>query len=334
MIANMKRGDFITLLGGAAMAWPVAARAQQPDRVRRIAFLHGLAESDPEAQARIGAFREGLAALGWIEGRNISVDHRFAAGDPTRAQAIVAEVVGLVPDLIVGSSTVVIASLKSATISIPVVFNVVNDPVGQGLIASLAHPGGNITGFTYIEFEIIGKWLELLKEVAPGTDWAALIFNPETVPFWARFLRSFEAGPRSIAVELAAAPVRNDAEIEAALAALASRPGAGLIVAGDPFTNTHRALIMALAERHRLPAVYSFRQFVTEGALMAYGPDTLDVVRRSASYVNRILKGENPADLPAQAPVKYELTINVKTARALGLEVPPTLLARADEVIE
>jgi putative ABC transport system substrate-binding protein len=331
----MKRREFIALLGGTTIvAWPLAARAQQRERMRRIAFLHGLAESDPEAQARIGAFREGLVALGWIEGHNISIDHRFAAGDPARAQAIVVEVVGLAPDLIVGNSTLIIASLKSATTSIPVVFAVVNDPVGQGLIANLARPGGNITGFTYMEFEIIGKWLELLKEVAPGTDRVAVIFNPETVPFYVPFLRAFEAGPRSIALELAAAPVHNDAEIEAALSALASRPGAGLIVAGDPFMNTHRALIMALAERHRLPAVYGFRQFVTEGALMAYGPDTLDIVRRSASYADRILKGEKPAVLPVQAPVKYELAINVKTAKALGLEVPPTLLARANEVIE
>jgi len=329
----IRRREFITLVGGTA-AWPLAARAQRNERVRRIAFLHGLADSDLEAIARIGAFREGLAALGWIEGRNISIDHRFAAGDPTRVQAIVAEVVSLAPDLIVGSSTIVIASLKSATTSIPVVFAVVNDPVGQGLIASLARPGGNITGFTYVEFEIIGKWLELLKEAAPDMDRAALIFDPETAPFYADFLRTFEAAPRSIAVKLAAAPVRNDAEIEAAVAALASRPGAGMIAAGGAFINTHRALIMALAERHRLPAVYGFRQFVIEGALMSYGPDSLDIVRRSASYVDRVLKGEKPADLPAQAPIKYELAINMKTARALGLTVPPMLLARADEVIE
>jgi putative ABC transport system substrate-binding protein len=330
----MRRREFITLLGGAAAAWPLATRAQQSGRMRRIAFLHGLAASDPEDQARTAALQEGLAALGWIEGRNISIDHRFASGDPGKAHAIVTEAVAAAPDLIIGQSTPVVAALKQATSTIPIVFAILNDPVGQGLIASLARPGGNITGFTFIDFPITGKWLDLLKGVAPAVDRAALIFNPETAPYYPAYLRSFEAIPRSIAVELAASPARNEVEIEAAIVNLARRPGAGLIAAPDPFTTTHRQLLMNLAEQYRLPAVYGLRQFVTEGALRSYGPDTLDIVRRSASYVDRIFKGEKPADLPAQAPVKFELSINLKTAKKLGLEVPLHLQQLADELIE
>jgi putative ABC transport system substrate-binding protein len=330
----MRRREFITLVGGVAATWPLAVRAQQGGRMRRIAFLHGLAESDPEDQARIAAFQQGLADLGWIEGRNISVDHRFASGDPGQAQAIVAKTVAAAPDLIIGQSTPVVAALKQATSTIPIVFAVLNDPVGQGLIASLAQPGGNITGFTFIDFPITGKWLELLKGVAPGVDRAALIFNPETAPYYPAYLRSFEAIPRSVAVELVPSPIHNEVEIEAAIANLARRPGGGVIAAPDPFTTTHRRLLMSLAEQYRLPAVYGFRQFVTEGALLSYGPDTLDILRRSASYVDRILKGEKPADLPAQAPVKFELSINLKTAKKLGFEVPLHLQQLADEVIE
>ena len=329
----MRRREFLTLLGSAA-TWPLPVRAQQVGRMRRLVFLHGLAESDPEDQARIAALQEGLAALGWIKGRDISIEHRFASGDPEQAQAIVAQTVAAAPDVIIGQSTPVVAALKQATSTIPIVFAVLNDPVGQGLIASLARPGGNITGFTFIDFPITGKWLGLLKEVAPAVGRAALIFNPETAPYYPAYLRSFEATPRSIAIELAATPVRNEAEIEAAVANLARRPGGGLIAAPDPFTTTHRRLLMRLAEQYRLPAVYGFRQFVTEGALLSYGPDTLDIVRRSASYVDRILKGENPADLPAQAPVKFELSINLKTAKKLGLEVPLHLQQLADEIIE
>jgi putative ABC transport system substrate-binding protein len=331
---TLRRRDFLTLLGGAAAAWPLAARAQQGGQTRRIVFVHGLAESDPEDRARVSALQQGLAALGWIAGRNISIEHRFASGDPAQAQAIVAETVANAPDLIIGQSTPVVAALKRATSTIPIVFAVLNDPVGQGLIANLARPGGNITGFTFIDFPITGKWLELLKEVAPRVDRAALIFNPETAPYYPAYLRSFESIPRSIAVELAATPVRNEAEIEAAIDSLARRPGAGLIAAPDPFTATHRRLLMSLAEQYHLPAVYGFRQFVTEGGLLSYGPDAVDIVRRSASYVDRILKGEKPADLPAQAPVKYELCINLKTAKNLGLEVPFQLQQLADEVIE
>jgi putative ABC transport system substrate-binding protein len=329
----MRRRDFITLLGGAA-AWPLVARAQQSERVRRVAFLHGLPEGDPEARARVTAFRQELETLGWKEGRNIEIVHRFSGADVARIQAYVTELVSATPDLIVASSTPVITALKQATSTIPIVFALLNDPVGQGIVASLARPGGNITGFTYIDFPLIGKWLELLKEIAPGVRRMTFMFSPPTAPWVPLFLRELGAAPASLAVELSETPVHDEAEIKAAITAFAREPGGGLIISPDPFMNTHRGLVMALAKQYRLPAIHGFRQHVTDGALMSYGPDTADIVRRSASYVDRILKGEKPADLPVQAPTKFELAINVKTAKALGLEVPPTLLARADDVIE
>jgi putative tryptophan/tyrosine transport system substrate-binding protein len=330
----MKRREFITLLGGAAAAWPVAARAQQPERMRRIVFLHGIAENDPEAQARVVAFRQGLEALGWVENRNIQVAHRFSGGDFVQMQTHTTELVDSSPDLIVASSSPVIAALKQATRTIPIVFSVVNDPLGQGFVANKARPGANITGFTFVEFPMIGKWLELLKEIAPDVKRITLLFNSQTAAYYPFFLREFGASAGSLAAEISATPVRDGAEIEAAAGALAREPGGGLIAGPDPFLNAHRGVVMAVSKRHRLPAIFGFRRYVTEGALMSYGPDTLDIVRRSASYVDRILKGEKPGDLPVQAPTKYELVINLKTAKALGLEVPPTLLARADEVIE
>jgi putative ABC transport system substrate-binding protein len=249
-------------------------------------------------------------------------------------QAYTSEIVSSAPDLILASSTPVLAALKQATRTIPIVFSVVNDPLGQGFIASLGRPGGNITGFTFVEFALIGKWLEMLKEIAPGVRRMMLMFNPQTAPYYPVFLHEFGQAPAALAVELAAKPVHNEAEVETAVIALAHEPGGGLIVAPDPFINTHRGLIMALAGQHRLPAIYSFRQYVTEGALMSYGPDTADIVRRSASYVDRILKGETPADLPVQAPTKYQLVINLKTAKTLGLTVPLIMQMTADEVIE
>src|SRR6516164_2622948 len=332
MTVTIGRRELLAALGGAAAAWPLVADAQG-ERVRRIVLLHALAENDPEVQTRVIAFRQGLEALGWTQ-RNIQVEHRFSAGDFTRMQAYTVEVVSSAPDLIVGSSTPVLAALKQATHSIPIVFAVLNDPVGQGFVASMARPGGNITGFTFIDFALIGKWLEMLKEIAPDVRRMTLMFNPDSAPFYPVFLRQFGAAPASLAVELSASPVHNEAEIEATITAFARESRGGLIPAPDAFINTRRHLIMALAERHRLPAIYSFRRFVTEGALMSYGPDAADIVRRSTSYVDRILKGDRPTALPVQAPTKYELVINLKTARALGLEVPPTLLARADEVIE
>ena len=330
---DRKRREFITLLGVAA-AWPLAARAQQPTGARRIAFLHPYAEGDPEVLTRVNAFREGLEALGWTENRNIRIEHRYSGGDLGRIRAYAQELVRSAPDLIVGSGTPITAALKEATSTIPIVFNLVNDPIGQGFVASLSRPGGNITGFTFIDFPLIGKWLEMIKEIAPGVRHIALIFNPDTTPFYPAFLQELEAANKSLAVELSASPVHDEAEAEAAITALAREPGGGLIAAPDAFINNHRRAIMTLTERRRLPAIYGFRQFATEGALISYGPDSADIVRRSAGYVDRILKGEKPADLPVQAPTKYELVINLKTAKAIGLEVPLHLQQLANEVIE
>jgi putative ABC transport system substrate-binding protein len=327
------RRDFITLLGGGA-TWPFAVSAQQPKPMRRVVFLHALAENDPEVLARVAAFQQGLEALGWAENHNIRIEHRYSGGDFARIDAYTAEIVSSVPDMVVATSTPIIIALKQATGTIPIVFSVLNDPVGQGFVASLSHPGGNITGFTFIDFPLIGKWLELLKEIAPDTRRIAFVFNPQSTPFYPRFLREFGAAPASLAVELSPIQLRDETEIEAVITALAREPGGGLILAPDIYLNTHRQLIMALAARLRLPAIFGFRQFVREGALISYGPDTTDIVRRTASYVDRILKGEKPANLPVQAPTKYELVINLKTAKALGLSVPDTVLARADEVIE
>ena len=329
---RLKRRDFITLLG--ATAWPLAARAQQPTGVRRIAFLHPYAEGDPEVLTRVIAFREGLEVLGWTENRNIRIEHRYSGGDLGRIRAYATELVRSAPDLIVGSGTPITAALKQATSTIPIVFNVVNDPVGQGFVASLSRPGGNITGFTFIDFPLIGKWLEMIKEIAPSVSRVTLMFNPDTTPFYPAFLRELGAAPQTLAVELSASPVHDEAEVGAAMTEFTREPGGGLIAAPDAFINNHRRAIIALTEQHRLPAIYGFREFVREGALISYGPDTADIVRRSAAYVDDILKGDKPANLPVQAPTKYELVINLNTAKALGLDVPLQLQQLADEVIE
>ena len=303
--------------------------------MRRIGLLAGSTEEhDPQSQVRIMAFRDGLEALGWIEGRNIRIDYRFAGGDENRIQTYVAELVNLAPDLIVANNSPVVAALKRATHTIPIVFAIVSDPVGQGFVASVAHPAGNITGFSFIEFEMVGKWMELLKEIAPSIRRTTLLFNPVTASYYPSFLRQLEAVSTTLATELVAAPVEDKADIESAMAAVAREPIGGLITGSDPFIFSNRALVMNLAARYQLPAIYQFRAFVAEGGLMSYGPDPNDIVRRSASYVDRILKGAKPADLPVQQPTKFELAINLKTANALGLTVPSTLLARADEVIE
>jgi putative tryptophan/tyrosine transport system substrate-binding protein len=330
----MRRREFITLLGSAAVSWPLPLRAQQSSQIPRIGLIIGTEENDPASQVRITAFREGLAALGWTEGRNIRIDYRFGGADADRIRNLVAELVRSNPDLIVGHTTPVTAALKQATNIIPVVFVTVNDPVGQGFITSLARPGGNITGFTFVDFALLGKWLTMLKEIAPSVRKAILLFNPETAPFYPVFMREFGEVPSWLAAELVAAPVRDQAEIETVVSRLAREPGGGLIAAADAFILANRALIISLAERYRLPAVYFIRQFAAEGGLMSYGPDSLDLFRRSASYVDRILKGASPADLPAQAPTKFELVINLKTAQALGLDVPLHLQQLADEVIE
>jgi len=329
----MRRREFIAVSAGAAGSWLSAARAQQPTGMRRVAFLHPYDENDTEVLTRVIAFRQGLEALGWTQ-RNIRIEHRYSGGDLSRIQTHAKELVHSAPDVIVGSGTPITKALKEATSTIPIVFNLVNDPVGQGFVASLSRPGGNVTGFTFIDFPMIGKWLEMIREIAPGLRHVVLMFNPDTTPFYPAFLRELEAANKSLAVELSASPVHDEAEVEAAVTALAREPGGGLIAAPDAFINNHRRAIMTLAERHRLPAIYGFRQFATEGALISYGPDTADIVRRSARYVDRILRGERPAELPVQAPTKYELVINLKTAKAIGFEPPPALLSRADEVIE
>jgi len=330
----MRRRDFVACLSGA-MAWPLVARGQQNERVRRIGVLLGSTEEhDPEAEGRIAALRQGLEALGWIEGRNIRIDYRFAGGDADRIRTYAAELVNSAPDVIVANSSPVTAALKRVTNTIPLVLAVVNDPVGQGFVASLAHPGGNITGFSLLEFEIVGKWAGLLKEIAPDTRRTMLLFNPTTAPFYVQIVDKLQSGSPKFVTELSGAPVNERGEIESAIEAFAREPGGSLIAGADAFVVANRGLIIGLAERYRLPAIYQFRQFAADGGLMSYGADTADIFRRSAAYVDRILKGEKPADLPVQQPTKFELVINLKTARTLGLTVSPPLLAQADEVIE
>jgi putative ABC transport system substrate-binding protein len=333
MTVTIGRRELLVALGGAAAAWPLVARAQQGERVRRIGVLMVSAD-DPEGQARVTALKQGLQNLGWTDGRNIQIETRFGGADAGRIRVQAAELVALAPDVLVGQGTPVVRALRQATSSIPIVVATVNDPVEQGFVSSLAHPGGNITGFSFIDFQMVGKWLEMLKEAAPGVSRAVLMFNPDTAPYYYLYLRSFEAEPRSIAVEVTAAPVRNTAEIEEAIAKLGREPGGGLIVAPDAFTIVHQHLFIRLAQQHRVPAVYFLRTSVAQGALMSYGPDVYDNFRRSASYVDRILKGAKPADLPIQQPTKFELAINLKTAKALGLQIPDKLLALADEVVE
>ena len=327
----MRRREFIWLLGSAVVAWPLVARAQHAERMRRIGLLMGTAD-DREAQARVTAFKQGLQELGWTDGHNIQIEIRFGGADTDRIRADAAELVALAPDVIIGQTTPVIRALRQATSSLPIIMASVNDPVDQGFISSLAHPGGNITGFTFIDFEMVGKWLEILKETAPGVSRALLMFNPDTSPHYYVYLRSFEAVPRS--VEVTAAPVRDTAEAEEAIAKLGREPGGGLIVPPDAFTIVHDQLLVRLAQQHRVPAVYSYRMSVAQGGLMSYGPDPFDNFWRSASYVDRIFKGAKPADLPVQQPTMFVLIINLKTAKTLGLTIPEKLLATADEVIE
>lgn len=328
---RLKRRRFMSLLGGAA-AWPLVARSQQASGVRRIGVLLGLSENDPEASARITALREGLAATGWTEMHNTQIEYRFAGGDAERVSAYATELVALAPDVIVAQSTPVVAALKRATSSIPIVFVAVNDPLGQGLVKSLARPRANITGFSFIEFEMIGKCLGLLKEIAPGVTRASFMFDPDLAPYFSIYLKQIGSTPGSLAVELSEALVRDTSEIEANISKLA--PGDGLIVGPDPFTVVNRRVIIRSAERQRLPAIFTLRQDAVEGALMSYGPDTADMFRRSASYIDRILKGTRPDQLPVQAPTKFKLVINLKAAKALGLDVSLQLQQRADEVIE
>jgi putative ABC transport system substrate-binding protein len=330
---QLKRRDFISLLGGAAVAWPLAARGQQPDGMRRIGFLHDYNELDPEGQAQVAAFREALQKLGWNEGRNVLLDYKSGAASNEMLRNYATEIVSRKPDVVLTAGATITASLQRASRRVPIVFVNVTDPVGAGVVETLARPGGNATGFTQFEFGISAKWLELLKEIAPAVSRVAVIRDP-TARTGGGQLGAIQAVAPSLGVEVRPVDPHESEDIERSLSTFARDAKGGLIVTSSRLARVHRELIITLAARHRLPAVYAFRVYVAGGGLMFYGPDAIDPYRRAAGYIDRILKGEKPADLPVQAPTKYELVINLKTAKALGLTVPPTLLARADEVIE
>ena len=328
----MKRRDFMLALGGAAVAWPLAARAQQGERVRRIGVLSGLAEDDPESVARRAAFEQALKALNWVNGSNLQIDYRWAANDPERIRKFAAELIAPAPDVILTSGSIIMVPIMQATRTIPIVFVQVIDPVGSGFVESLARPGGNVTGFTQFEYSLAGKWLELLKEITPSVTRAAVFRDPTRGPGIGQFAVVQAIAP-SLGMELSPINSLDVSEMERGTAAFARASNGGMIVTvgGTAF---HRDQIIALAAKHRLPAVYPYRYFARGGGLVSYGPDTIDQYRRAAGYIDRIFKGEKPADLPVQTPTKFELAINLNTAKALGLDVPAQLLARADEVIE
>ena len=329
----MRRREFITSFASAAIAWTLAARAQQPERIRRIGVLMGIAETDPESQLRITAFRAALRLLGWVEGRNVQMEYRWSGGDSKLAKTSAKELVNLAPDVILCHSTPALEALRRETNTIPIVFTLVSDPVGGGFVASLAQPGGNITGFTTFDFSMGAKWVEILKELAPRVSRAAFVFSPESAPFAAQYMRAGEGVAASFGVKPVALAARDLADLERNVAAFAAEPNGGLIILPDAFTAIHRTPIIDLAARHRVPAMYPFRYFSALGGLASYGIDPIEVFARSASYVDRILKGAKPGDLPVQLPIRFELVINLKTARTLGLEVPSALLTRADEVM-
>jgi putative ABC transport system substrate-binding protein len=329
----MKRREFIALVGGAVTSLPFAARAQK-GAMRRLGVLMSTNQNDPVAQSRVAAFREGLAQSGWSEGGNLAIEWRWSGGDIVRTREYAAELVRLAPDVLLSNGTPATAALKQATTTIPIVFAVVNDPVAQGIIPSMAHPGGNITGFSFLEYSMVGKSLEMLKQIAPRSTRVAVMFNPDTYPYFEIHLKSFEAVARQLSLDLFAAPARSPAEIDDAISKLGQQPGSTLLVTPDPFMLVHRDATIRAAAQHRIPATYSYRQNVREGGLTSYGADATDIFRRSAAYIDRILKGAAPGDLPAQAPVKFEIAINLKTAKSLGLDVPTDLLALADEIVE
>jgi putative ABC transport system substrate-binding protein len=329
----MKRRDFIAGLGSAT-AWPLAVRAQQGDRVRRIGVLMFLDGNDPLEKTFVSAFTQALAGLGWTDGRNMRVDLRWYGDDNSRARTLAHELVGLQPDIILTSGTAATVAVRRETRTIPIAFVNVSDPVAKGIVERLDRPGGNITGFANYEATLGGKWLELLSEIAPGLNRAAIMFNPDTAPSRSAYMPSFEAAARSLKVVLSTAPVPSDVEIETAIIALGREPRGGLVVTVDAFTIAHRASIISAAARNNVPAVYYFSVFARDGGLLSYGPDLVDNWRRAAPYVDRILRGAKPGDLPVQFPTKQEMVVNLKTAKALGLTVPPSILVRADEVIE
>jgi putative ABC transport system substrate-binding protein len=316
------------------VGWPLAARAQSKVRMPKVGVLMSVSDGDADSQKRIAAFRQGLIDLGWKDGQNIKIEYRWAGGKIELIRQYSKELVALAPDVILANSTPVIRAMKDMTSSVPIVCALVNDPVGLGFVKSLANPGGNITGFTYINADLIGKWVDLLKDVTPGFTQAAVMHNPRTTPFYRNFLSEIEATRKLATKELTAVSVESAAEIETAINVLAEKPGSGLIIGPDPFTIVSIKRIAQLAAQKRLPAISVYRQFVLEGGLMAYGPDTADIFRRSATYVDRILKGEKPAALPVQQPNKFEFIVNLKTAQSFGLAMPRILLSTADEVIE
>ena len=331
----MKRRDFIKLFGFGAATWPLSARAQQSNRVRRIGVVLNLPENDPDTQRRIEAFQDALKELGWADGRNATIDVRVVAGDAPDVRSAISEMVKLRPEVILSTATNVLALLRPVAPGTPIVFVLVSDPVGQGFVDSLAHPGGRITGFTSFEFSMASKWLETLKEMIPHLTRAALIFNPETAPYGEKYFVPLQSAAQLLGVEPLVLRVHSLEEVEKTLTSFAHAQGSnGLIVIPDTFNIAHRAAVIAIAAANRLPSIYSFRYFATEGGLISYGIDNIDLYRRAASYVDQILKGANPAELPIQQPTKFELVINLKTAKMLGLIVPTSLLARADEVIE
>jgi putative tryptophan/tyrosine transport system substrate-binding protein len=330
----MRRREFIAGVAGVA-AWPLAAGAQQPDRMRRVGVLMAFDETDPEGKARLSAFTQGLAELGWTDGRNVRMEVRWDASTIDRTRMIAKELVALQPDVIFATTRAVTAAVQRETPTVPIVFAAVSDPVEEGFVASLPRPGGNITGFVNMEAGMGGKWLELLMEIAPGIKRVAIMFNPDTAPGGGSYhLPSFNAAARSLKVMPIAAPVHSDAEIETTITSLGHEPGGGLVCLPDAFTTLHRGPIVSLAARNNVPAVYSVSAFARDGGLLSYGPDPVDIFRRSASYVSRILRGEKPGDLPVQVPTKFEMAVNAKTPKALGLTVPQSILLRADEVIE
>jgi putative ABC transport system substrate-binding protein len=331
----MRRRDFITAIAGSAAAWPLAAHAQQPEPMRRIGVLMGFPESDSQAQSYIAALQDGLQKLGWMDGRNVRIDTRWATpAEADSMQRFAKELVALQPDLILSNTTPTTTALLQQTRTIPIVFATVADPVGSGFVAGFSRPGGNVTGFTASDDALGGKWLELLKEIAPRVARVAILFNSAAATYAEFWLNPFKAAAASLAIEAISAPIRDESELDTVIAAQAREPNSGLIVMPDSFTDAHRVEITSLVARYRFPAVYAYRFFAEHGGLLSYGPDLTDNFRRAAIYVDRILKGEKPADLPVQAPTKYELVINLKTAKALGLTVSREMQQRADEVIE
>jgi putative tryptophan/tyrosine transport system substrate-binding protein len=330
---TMRRREFFTVLG-MAMSWPLTARAQQPERMRRLGVLSSLAETDPEAQVWDAAFRKRLIELQWIDGRNLHIDYRWGAGSVDRMHLLAKELVGLNPDVLVSISTPATAALQAETRTIPIVFAWVSDPVGSGFVSSLAHPGGNITGFLNIEASVVGKWLTLLREIAPQVSRIGFLYNPQTAPFARYYLDTFRAASATLAREAIDGPVHSTEEVEAFMTKLGGEAGAGLFVMSDTSMMVYRKTIYSLAERYRLPTIYPYRVFAAEGGLMSYGVDVADLLRGAASYIDRIFRGEKPNELAVQQPTRFELVINVKTAKALGLTIPTSMLVAAEEVIE